>query len=214
MLGIGELIGYGASILVAASLAMKNILRLRLINLLGAIAFTIYGLLIHAYPVAIVNSIIIGINLYYLYMILTKKDIFQLQIMHADSEFLEKFLFFYQKDIQRYFPRFTKDFDASTKVIMTFRNLTAVGVFIYRIVGNQVEILVDYVTPEYRDFKNARFLYAHLPDLLHEDPAITELHLWTVAENPHLIAFLTKMGFIHDRAKNSGHYSLSLAVRK
>jgi hypothetical protein len=45
-----ELIGYAASVLVAVALTMRSVLRLRLINLVGAATFTVYGLLIHAYP--------------------------------------------------------------------------------------------------------------------------------------------------------------------
>ena len=55
-----ELIGYLASVLVALSLTMRSILRLRLINLLGAAFFTVYGLLITAYPVAFLNGLIVG----------------------------------------------------------------------------------------------------------------------------------------------------------
>ena len=50
-----ELVGYVASILVAISLMMSSILKLRLINLVGSAAFVVYGALIGAYPVAVVN---------------------------------------------------------------------------------------------------------------------------------------------------------------
>ena len=41
-----EFIGYAASILVAFSLMMSSILKLRIINLIGAITFVIYGLMV------------------------------------------------------------------------------------------------------------------------------------------------------------------------
>jgi len=46
---------------------MKDIFKLRFINLMGCVLFVIYGLIIEAYPVAIANAIIVFINLYYLY---------------------------------------------------------------------------------------------------------------------------------------------------
>ncbi len=55
---IYEIIGYTASILVAVSLMMRSVFKLRVINLPGAVAFTAYGLLIGAYPVAAVNFFI------------------------------------------------------------------------------------------------------------------------------------------------------------
>ena len=61
-----EIVGYVASVLVAVSLMMSSILKLRIINLVGSAAFTVYGLLIGAYPVAAVNLLIVFINLYYL----------------------------------------------------------------------------------------------------------------------------------------------------
>ena len=43
-----EIIGYTASFLVALSMAMNSLFKLRVANLIGAICFTTYGLLIGA----------------------------------------------------------------------------------------------------------------------------------------------------------------------
>ena len=43
-----ELLGYAASALIALSMTMSSILRLRLFNLAGALGFAIYGLCIGA----------------------------------------------------------------------------------------------------------------------------------------------------------------------
>lgn len=61
-----ELIGYAASAFIAASLTMNSIEKLRIINFFGCICFITYGLLIQAYPVALVNFYIALINLYHL----------------------------------------------------------------------------------------------------------------------------------------------------
>jgi len=73
-----EIIGYVASLLVAVSLMMRSVLKLRIINLLGAAAFTLYGLLIDAYPVAVMNLFIVLIDLYYLREFITSKGYFSL----------------------------------------------------------------------------------------------------------------------------------------
>jgi hypothetical protein len=62
-----ELLGYSASVLVALSLSMRSLLKLRVINLSGAILFTVYGLVIGALPVAALNLFIVLANIYYLY---------------------------------------------------------------------------------------------------------------------------------------------------
>ena len=61
-----EMLGYLASVFVAASLTMCSLTRLRVINLIGALLFTAYGLIINAYPVAAVNAFIVLVNIYYL----------------------------------------------------------------------------------------------------------------------------------------------------
>ena len=61
-----EMLGYMASIFVAVSMMMRSLVKLRVINLIGAVLFTAYGLVIAAYPVAVVNGFIVLVNIYYL----------------------------------------------------------------------------------------------------------------------------------------------------
>lgn len=61
-----EWLGYVASVLVAISFLMKSINKLRFINMLGAICFVIYAIGIQAWPVALINCFIVGVNAYYL----------------------------------------------------------------------------------------------------------------------------------------------------
>ena len=60
-----ELIGYAASIMVAISLMMRSLKRLRVINLVGCVLFVGYGLSVGAYPVVAVNGFIAIVNVYY-----------------------------------------------------------------------------------------------------------------------------------------------------
>ncbi|MDD6796301.1 MAG: YgjV family protein [Clostridiaceae bacterium] len=70
-----EWIGYAASIMIGISMFMKDIVKLRFINLIGSLLFVIYGFIIKAYPVAIVNLVIVFVNIYYIYKILTKREV-------------------------------------------------------------------------------------------------------------------------------------------
>lgn len=69
-----EWVGYLASVLIAFSMFMKDIIKLRFINLVGSLCFVIYGLVIKAYPVALTNIVIVIVNLYYLYKITNEKN--------------------------------------------------------------------------------------------------------------------------------------------
>lgn len=63
---IWEWVGYLASVVVAISLMMSNIKKLRWWNLIGAGLFVAYGLAIDAIPVALVNFFIVLIDAYYI----------------------------------------------------------------------------------------------------------------------------------------------------
>lgn len=62
-----EWVGYAASIMIAISLIMTDIVKLRVINSIGCILFAIYGFTVKVYPVGIINSFIFFVNSYYLY---------------------------------------------------------------------------------------------------------------------------------------------------
>ncbi|WP_195987146.1 YgjV family protein [Clostridium sp. D53t1_180928_C8] len=62
-----EWVGYVASIMIAISIIMTDIVKLRVINSIGCILFAIYGFTVKAYPVGIINSFIFFVNSYYLY---------------------------------------------------------------------------------------------------------------------------------------------------
>ena len=156
-----EIIGYTGSLLVAVSLTMKNIYYLRRINLIGASTFAIYGLLVGAIPVLILNSFISLVDIYFIWEAKKKKEYFTLlPIEQTDGPLLNKFLNFYKDDILKFFPNFNKSKIEEDKSFFILRNLIPVGLFAYKELSSE-EILIelDYSIPDYRDLKNARFVY-------------------------------------------------------
>ena len=157
-----ELLGYLASVLVAISLMMSSVLKLRLINLAGAIAFFIYGWLIGAYPIAAVNAVIIVVNLYFLYRIYTSKEYFKLLEVDSSSAYLRYFLNFYKAEIEKFIPDYR--FAPSDKhlIIFILRDMVPAGLFIgQRNEQGEFRIYLDFVIPDYRDFKIGNYLYYH-----------------------------------------------------
>jgi hypothetical protein len=155
-----ELVGYGASVLVALSLMMSSILKLRIINLSGAVTFMVYGLLIGSMPVATVNAFIIGVNGYYLFTIFNAREYFRIMEMEPSSEYLRYFLEFYRKDIRTFNPDFAFVPDADRKVYFILRNLVPAGLLIFEPRGDgEGAVALDFVIPGYRDFKTGTFLY-------------------------------------------------------
>ena len=152
--GIFELIGYFASILVAISLMMSSILKLRIINLIGAAAFTLYGFLIHAYPVVILNFLIVLIDLYFLIQIFGTKEYFKLLEVKKDSKYLNYFLEFYATEIEKFQPDFKFNPDKNLIIFFILRNMVPAGLFIGEVQdAHSPFVTLDFVIPGYRDFK-------------------------------------------------------------
>lgn len=160
-----EIIGYSASVIIAISMTMSSIVKFRVINLVGASLFCIYGILIGAIPVAILNGFIVLVDIYFLNKIFSTKEVFEILQVRSDNRYLFRFLQFHNMQIQRFFPGFQYQPDQNTVSFFVLRDMAVAGVFLasqHREKGLLVDL--DYVIPEYRDFKNARYVYFHLRD--------------------------------------------------
>jgi hypothetical protein len=155
-----EIVGYAASGLIAISLMMSSLLRLRLINLVGAAAFAMYGLLIQAYPVAVLNSVIVLVNLYHLRRLLRAKEFYQLLQVRPDSDFLRHFLKTYRADIQRIIPDFNYHPTEKQLTLFILRECTPVGVLVAEYKSPEtLRVMLDFVIPRYRNLHIGRFLF-------------------------------------------------------
>jgi inner membrane protein len=160
-----EWIGYLASLIVLISLVMSSLKKLRWINMMGSILFAAYGLLIGSYPVAIMNLGIVIVNIYYLIQIYGQKDSFKL-IPILDNTYLNHFMDVYKKDISHFIDLGTDITKTGLIKYYVIRNTVPAGLFIGKPVeDNMLEILVDYTTPAYRDFKTADFLFKDQRDV-------------------------------------------------
>lgn len=162
-LSILEWIGYIASVTIAVSMAMSSIVKFRLINLAGASLFSIYGFLIGALPVGILNGFIVAVDIYYLIGIFAKKEVFEILEVRPENRYLIRFLNFHNNDIQKFFPGFSYKPEMNTVSFFILRNMAVAGVFLaHRQNENELKVGLDYVIPEYRDFKNGEFVYINL----------------------------------------------------
>ena len=63
---IVELVGYFAMTFLVLSFIPKQIVRIRVINLIGCLFFVAYGIMLQAWPVAISNGFVAVIQIYHL----------------------------------------------------------------------------------------------------------------------------------------------------
>ena len=61
-----EIIGIVATLFIIASFLTRDLINVRLVNLVGSVIFVVYGVLIHSWSTAILNVVMIIVHLVYL----------------------------------------------------------------------------------------------------------------------------------------------------
>lgn len=153
-----EVIGYVASILIVASLAMTSILKLRTISLLGSIAYVIYGVLLTAWPIVIANAIIAVLNIWNIYRELNKKNLnLGVSAIDVDAPYLLDFLDFSKSDIDKFQPGVAPA--SGDKAWLLLRDALPAGALIGHVDGQDLHVKLDYVRPPYRDSKLGEWMF-------------------------------------------------------
>lgn len=189
-------VGYAASAVIAISLAISSIVKFRWLNLAGALVFSIYGFLIGAIPVGILNGIIAIVDVYYLVIIYGKKEIFEILEIRPENKYLIRFIEFHNEEIQRFFPGFTYKPDMNTVSFFILRNMSVAGLYLaHREDDNVLKVGLDYVIPEYRDFKNGKYVYLRLK---HKFIVAGFTSVMAEGRSAKYIKYLKKLGFKED----------------
>ena len=193
-----EMVGYMGSLLVALSLTMKSLQRLRIINMVGALFFITYGLLIGAFPIALLNGLTLCVNAYNLWRMLQQKDYFTLMEIRPDSAYLKRFLEFYRKEISELIPTYLFKPGEDQMVIFVLRNMVPVGLSIVKQTGDEAQIFLDFVIPGYRDFRAGKFLFDESADYFWQKGI---KQLFSAPGSPRHESYLKRMGFELDHGK-------------
>ncbi len=155
-----EWLGYTASTLVLISLTMSSIAQLRWFSLAGAVCFTVYGGLIGAFPIMVVNAGIVIINVAYLTRMYTRKDYFKVLEVEVNDPYVTAFLDFYKEDICRWYPHFNGHLGEECLVLLTLRNMAVAGIFAGKATDKStLNIELDFAVPQYADRKVGRHIY-------------------------------------------------------
>ncbi len=185
-----EWIGYVSSIVILISLTMSSIVKLRWINLLGAILFSIYGALIGAMPVAVVNFGIVLIDIYYLWLIYKDKEVFALVDADIGSALFQHFLDSNREEIEKQIPM--TEIQEGDKALYMLRDNNLAGVIIGTVDNREMNVKLDYVTPRYRDFKLGKYYFIENIELL-KQKGIHAVKA-SAKEEEHQV-YLEKLGF-------------------
>jgi hypothetical protein len=163
-----ELLGYLASGLIVLSLVMSSLLRLRVINLIGATVFALYGVLIGSVPVVVTNGAIVVINVVYLTRLLRDRSsdaYFEVVPIGTREPLLARFLAEHDGEIRAFQPAYTglRDDHLAWFVL---RDAVPVGVVLGRLLpfeagAGSFHLDVDHVTAPHRDFSPGAVLFGH-----------------------------------------------------
>ena len=187
-----EWFGYAASVVVAISLTMSSIVKLRWFNLTGAMMFSSYGFIIGALPVGFLNLFIVVINIVYLVRMYREKDDFRIMRWSGDTEYLRHFLDFHRMDIERFFPRLDLSNLDGRHVFFLVKNAAPIGLLLGRQPENGCFLIeLDYVGPQFRDFKMGSFLYEKNDFFRRQGYSVLKAQ----ASGGGHDAYLTRMGF-------------------
>lgn len=189
-----EIMGYCSSVLVLISLTMSSIVKLRIINTIGSAIFVVYALIVGSYPSAFMNLGIIFINLYFLNRLGKQKANFSMLETGLTRAYFRKFMDFYQDDIHKYFPEFDAEkLDGDLDVgYFIHCDMATCGVVLGRVPEEGVlELVLDYSTPEYRDFSVGKYLYDELKKMGYRKV------IYTGNQKNHL-KYVRKMGFVQE----------------
>ncbi len=184
-----ELFGYLGSILVVVSMLMSSVVKLRVINTIGSIISGTYALIIGSVPLALMNLSLVIINLYNLRRLLVTEQKYEVLDMGSDQTFLHYFLDHYFDDIQLYFPNFKMDMSGFDLAKIVYCEMEPAGVLLGRVNSPcEIEVILDYTTPKYRDCSVGRYLYSEL-----SGKDINKLVLREASDRHK--AYLEKMGY-------------------
>jgi hypothetical protein len=202
---LAQLLGYLAFIFLAISLWVNNDIKFRWINSLGSLSFVFYGIFINAFPIVLTNAVLLSINIYFLFKIYRRQEKFDLVEFTRDAALIPKFLAFYQKDVQSYFPDFIMEDKNDEIKFVVLRDIVVANIFVATVdaAGNAF-VKINYTVPKYRDYKVGRFLFDEGKSFMNQK-GIKRI-IYTEVKNLQHERFLKAMGFSKEIFENRSCY--------
>ena len=136
--------------------------KLRIVNTVGSVIFMIYALIIHSYPTAVMNFCLVAINLYFLWKMSKTEKVYDLTSVRSNDVYLKYLIDKYGDDMRATFPGVDLDTSKINRAFIISCEGKPVGITIGKSDSNEIELLLDYTIPEFRDFSIGRFLLGRL----------------------------------------------------
>lgn len=158
-----DLLGWGGSALLVYSLLQTSVLRLRVLNLVACVVLVVFNWLLDVWPMVGMNIVLVGINAWFIARMIGERhdeSVFDVLEVSPADEYLRHVLRVHGSDILRFNPGFVHDSgDEDQEAFLVQKGDETVGVIILRVEGDDARVLLDYVTPRFRDFSPGEFVW-------------------------------------------------------
>jgi len=200
-----DITGWLGSALLVYSVMQARVLRFRVLNLAACVVLIVFNAALGIWPMVAMNVALSLINAWHIRALLGTRDdeeSYAVLEVGGQDEYLRHVLRVHEADIQRFQPDLVWDGAAEgNHAFIVQRGDETVGVVLLRIQGETATVLLDYVTPRYRDFSPGRFVWRSSGVLAGR--GITE-----VVTSPTMVgAYYERLGF---QALQDGSFRLPL----
>lgn len=158
-----DLVGWIGSAILVWSLLQTRIVRLRVINLVGCIILIVFNTLAGVWPMVGLNVGLAVINVYHLRkLLLTRHEPAQYTVLeaHPDEAYLRYLIDVHAADIATVAPHFRPGHVGFELAFLVVHEEETVGFTLLHDAGDGLaQIVLDYVTPRFRDFTPGEFVF-------------------------------------------------------
>ena len=158
-----DILGWGGSALLVFSLLQARVLRFRTLNLVACLILIVFNALIGVWPMVGMNAVLSVINIWFIVRLVRQRHdeaVFEVVEVGTGDEYLRHVLRVHGADILRFQPDFLWDpTDEAGHAFVVMKGDETVGVVLLHAVDKVARVLLDYVTPRFRDFSPGEFVW-------------------------------------------------------
>lgn len=200
-----DIVGWLGSALLIYSVMQARVLRFRVLNLAACVVLTGFNAALEIWPMVAMNVALMAINAWHIRtLVTTRHDAASYAVLEVggQDEYLRHVLRVHEADILRFQPDLVWDGAAEGNAsFIVQRDDETVGIVLLHVENAIATVLLDYVTPRYRDFSPGQFVWRH-------SQALAGRGLTKVVTSPQMVgAYYQRLGFT---ARADGAYELEL----
>ena len=157
-----DILGWGGSALLVYSLLQASVLRLRVLNAIACVLLIVFNAMLEVWPMVGMNTVLVAINAWFIAKMLRERhdeQAFEVLEVAPTDVYLRHTLRVHGAEILKFNPGFVYDPSSTHDAFLVQRGDETVGVVLLHVAGETARVLLDYVTPRYRDFSPGEFVW-------------------------------------------------------